>query len=270
MSKFIIHGLPGLYQNWLSAVLDPQSKFNSQGINFVTESSNVPWVSKHSTFAESLHSTHVINCFVSVQNLPWYLYNFFEKTDDIGISVDNLARDLQHRAPGTIAFNSMLDHWKSVYHIDAHSDYDYYKNSLIEYFYHWFTQPSEWRDLLTHQHHSDHSVNIEYCDFSDPDLLYQTLNTAVTVDQAHFDQMYKLLQKGNQRFFDLPTNFNTKLLNLPDVTQLSIIELAWLGKMFSDILNQSLDWFNPDVRHTIINANYLQLSCFNHSKDVNI
>jgi hypothetical protein len=267
LSKFIICGLPGLYQNWLSAALDPNSKFIVQGINFSTLTSNIPWVTKHSSFPQS---SYVINCYINNENLPWYLYNFFEKTDDINISVDNLVEDLQRRGPGTVAFDSMLDHWKSVYQIDSHSDYNYYKNSLIEYFYNWFTQESEWRDILTYQHTGDHSINIEYCDFSDPHLLYQKLNTAVDVDQTHFDQMYKLLQQGNQRFFDLPVNFDTKLLNLPNTNELSIIELAWLGKIFDGILKQPLDWFNPDIRHAVVNTNYLQLSCFNHSKDVTI
>lgn len=270
MSNFIICGLPGLYQNWLSAVLDSHSEFVPQGINFSTQSSIVPWVSKHLIFTQLDQYSHVINCYVANENLPWYLYNFFEKTDDVNISVDNLVDDLQQRGPGTIAFNSMLDHWKSVYQINAHSEYDYYKNSLIEYFYNWFIQESEWRDILTYQCNDNNSINIEYCDFADAQLLYQKLNSVVKVDLEHFEQMYALLKKGNQRFFDLPTQFHTKLLDLPNIKDMSIIELAWLGKMFGDRLAQPLDWFNPDVRKKVIAANSLPIKLQYPFNNVNI
>ena len=40
-------GLPGLYQNWLTAVIDPISKFMFQGSNnFITLNHQVNWVKK--------------------------------------------------------------------------------------------------------------------------------------------------------------------------------------------------------------------------------
>jgi hypothetical protein len=262
----IIYGLPGLYQNWLSASLDVNAKFVHQGNNFHTLHSAIPWVSKHQADYALEHD--VINCYVSPSNLPWYLYNFFEKTDDIGINVDHWCSDIQRLGTDTIAYQGMLDHWQQSYNIANYQDQDYIKNSAVEYFYLFFIQPSPWRDLLEYQHPG--SVNIEYGDFTSISMLRNKLSAMVHFDDDHFVQMYARLNASNYRYLSLPNQFKNKLAQLPFYTSFNVIDLAWLGALFYQIDHNRLDWFNPDTRHQTILQRYTELRCDQYNNNVNI
>ena len=88
----VILGLPGMYQNWLSAALDPESRFEQQGANFLTHHSRVPWLAKIETQTPP-PADCVINMCVGYHNLVWYLHNYLEKTDAIGIRANYLVED---------------------------------------------------------------------------------------------------------------------------------------------------------------------------------
>lgn len=257
MTQCVIHGLPGLYQNWLSAALDSNAVFEKHGINFLTSHSAVPWVSKHT--ASDIPDVDVINCYVANQNLPWYLYNFFEKTDDVNIRVEHWCEDIQLLAPNTVAYQGMLDHWQQTYHIVDYHNHNYVKNSAIEYFYLFFIKDSHWRHLLSSQ--TTHGVNIEYNDFASITVLREKLSLILDFDDDHFVKMYAALNASNQRYLKLPQDFGTKLLQLPLYNSFTIIELAWLGALFYQMDGIQLDWFNPDVRHRTIVQRYAELRC---------
>lgn len=263
----IIYGLPGLYQNWLSAALDADADFSHGGRNFQTQHSSIPWISKHDVRLDSTNSD-VINCFVCSDNLPWYLFNFFEKTDDVGIRVDHWCEDIQLLGNDTVAYQSMLDHWRQTYNIDQHSNSEYIKNSAIEYFYLFFIQSSPWRSLIEWQHPK--GVNIEYSDFGDIVALRQKLSPVVTLDDDHFVRMYHLLVAANSRYLGLSKKFNQKIQQLPFYQSFNVIDLAWLGALFYQIDGIQLDWFSSDVRHQTIVQQYTKIRCAQSNKNVNI
>lgn len=263
----VIYGLPGLYQNWLSAALDADANFSHGGNNFQTLHSSVPWVSKHESELNS-DNQDVINCFVSPNNLPWYLCNFFEKTDDVGIKVDHWAEDIQRLGADTIAYQGMLDHWRQTYCIDENCSQDYIKNSAIEYFYLFFIQDSAWKNLLEWQH--PRGVNIEYSDFGSIVTLKQKLSTLVMLDDDHFVYMYHLLNATNYRYLELEQKFKQKILQLPFYNSFNVIELAWLGALFYQIDREQLDWFNPTVRHRTLALRYTEIRCIQSNDNVNI
>jgi hypothetical protein len=266
MTGYEIHGLPGLYQNWLSASLDHTAEFEHQGRNFQTVKSTIPWISKH--HANGSRPDQVINCYVSQSNLPWYLYNFFEKTDHVGICVDHWCDDIQRLGINTQAYQGMLDHWYRAYNITSFDDPEYIKNSAIEYFYLFFTQPSEWRTLLEYQ--LPGAINIEYQDFSKISVLREKLQPRISFDDDHFVSMYHLLNASNHRYLDLQKQFEQKLAQLPFYINFNVIDLAWLGALFYQLDQKQLDWFNPDVRHRTIVQHYTKIRCDPHNKNANI
>ena len=139
MSKTcILLGLPGLYQNWMRATLDNTGSFQlSLNSNFISYSTTTQWERKLDINIQDFKNqkTPVINLYVAPENFAWYLYNFLEKTDGVGILVDSLVSDLFTKAPGTMAFNSMLTHFVNSYNINSETDPVYCYNAAIEYFY---------------------------------------------------------------------------------------------------------------------------------------
>lgn len=134
----VLLGLPGLYQNWMQAALDSTSKVQfSVDSNFISYSKTVQLRQKLEINIQDFKNqdTPVINTYVAPENFAWYLYNFLEKTDAIGISVNSLHKDLFIKAPGTVAFDSMLTHFANSYNLDTKTDPAYFYNAAIEYFY---------------------------------------------------------------------------------------------------------------------------------------
>jgi hypothetical protein len=78
----------------------------------------------------------VINSYVLDENFVWYLYNFLEKTDGVGILIDNLTSDLFSKAQGTVAFDGLLKHLVDNYQLSSDQDPAYLNNAVIENFYH--------------------------------------------------------------------------------------------------------------------------------------
>jgi hypothetical protein len=128
-------GLPGLYQNWLMSALDKDSQLTIIAErNFKYQGSNFDWYYYQQDLKSESYN-HVINLYVEEENFIWFLYNFLEKTCEIGIMVDDLLNSLYTKGVGTIAFDQLVKHFTSSYNITSESSEDYCKNAAIEYFY---------------------------------------------------------------------------------------------------------------------------------------
>ena len=246
----VILGLPGMYQNWLSAALDPDSRFEQQGANFLTFHSAVPWQAKIETTAVP-DADCIINMCVGYHNLVWYLHNYLEKTDDIHIRTDCLVEDLQSHGGDTKAFGPMLDHWYQSYNIQTNPNPEYQKNSLIEYFYYWLVQKHHWQQMLCAR--SSNHVNLEYAAFNSLGRLRSVL-AGVIPDQSWFDQMYQRLRFANSQYMDQSEKFCTKLGLIDNINRLTILEQSYIGSLVHSCIDMGdtvLDWYNPDVRQRL-------------------
>lgn len=244
-------GLPGLYQNWLLATLDQHSDFKLQNENnFSCNQSRVKLAMKIQTDLSNitfLHST-VINTYVSDQNFVWFLYNFLEKTDGVNIRVDYLIEDLETKAPGTIAFDSILKHWSDSYNLAHHPDYQYRLNSAIEYFYFLLLDTQgNFKHLVGFT--DPRFVNIEYANFENKKLLENKLSHLEIFDLNHFNRMYDLLHQRNIRYLTRRHNFVSKIQS--NNKNFDILELAYIGMLITD--QDPIDWFNTQLRESIIN-----------------
>lgn len=245
----VILGLPGMYQNWLSAALDPNSEFQQQGANFITAASAVPWVTKID-IVEPPKADYVINMCVGYHNLVWYLHNFLEKTDAVGIRTNYLADDLKSLGANTKAFGDLLIHWYTNYDIKNNQDKDYINNSLIEYFYLWLVQKHAWQSMLISRLSDTHGVNLEYTAFNSLQRLRTTLDPVIS-DADWFDQMYERLRSANSQYLNQGEKFCTKLGLIDNINRLTILEQSYLGSLLHSIIDMGdavVDWFNPNVR----------------------
>ena len=253
MSDQLILGLPGLYQNWLLAALDPESVFKLDlENNFLCLESRYKWIKKIDVdFFTEQFSGITVNTYVSDQNFVWFLYNFLEKTDGVGIHVDSLVSDLEAKATGTVAFNFMLKHFAESYNITSHTDPQYKVNAAIEYFYSLLLDTTS--ALKTQSKFTDPKfVNIEYADFGDQDILRKKLSHLEMFDADHFNQMYSLLYRRNTRYLRSRQNFVNKIQS--GNSDFDILETAYIGKLLTD--REPLDWFNPELRKHKINKRW--------------
>jgi hypothetical protein len=259
MTKPLLLGLPGLYRNWLSAALDPESTFSLDlEHNFLCKKSRYQSLDKNDIdFGTTTFPTDTINLYVNDQNFVWFLYNFLEKTDGVGISVDSLIEDLEIKAPGTKAFNFMLEHFFKTYDIPDYQDYQYRKNAAIEYFY--FLLLDQNTFFKTQSMFTDPSfLNVEYAEFENRDLLKSKFLKLEQFDVDHFDHMYSLLSERNKRYLNLRQNFVQKIsLNNRDF---DILETAYIGTLITG--NDQMDWFNPNFRDQKINKKWADICVF--------
>ena len=240
-------GLPGLYQNWLQAALDPNSQFSiSHKINFYTYKSTVNWYKKLETDIDSVaQDSIVVNTYVADQNFVWYLYNFLEKTDAVNIKVESLVEDLKHKAAGTIAFDTLLAHFVESYNLNSYPDIEYQNNAAVEYFYFLLlNQDSKFKKIASLT--DVRFVNIEYLDFSNYDILKQKLLPTGCIDLTHFDKMYQLLKQENLPYLNRRNNFLKKLK--ANDKNFDILEQSYIGALLTWQSSTVYDWFNPDVR----------------------
>jgi len=246
-----ILGLPGLYQNWLLATLDPDSQFStSQEANFETQNSAVIWHQKLETDIDSIDcNSVVVNTYVSYTNFVWYLYNFLEKTDSVNIKVELLVDNLQLRAPGTRAFDTLLTHFFNSYNLDSKLDSEYKNNAAIEYFY-FLLLDQESKFKKTSALTDSAFINIEYLDFSNYNTLKQKLVSIDSFDSVHFDKMYQLLQQRNLYYLDRQNNFLKKLES--NHKSFDILEQSYIGALLTWQSGIVYDWFNSDTRSQII------------------
>ena len=255
----VLLGLPGLYQNWMQAALDSTSKVQfSVDSNFISYSKTVQLRQKLEINIQDFKNqdTPVINTYVAPENFAWYLYNFLEKTDAIGISVNSLHKDLFIKAPGTVAFDSMLTHFANSYNLDTKTDPAYFYNAAIEYFYFLLID----RDAIFKSKSSvtdPDFINIEYAEFSDPQLLVNKLKHLPNFDRVWFYKMYSHLYSRNKKYLSRHQNFLSKLRNYNK--NFDIIETAYIGFLVNQFQSGPLDWFNNDVRTSIITNQWAEI-----------
>lgn len=251
MSNIVLLGLPGLYQNWLMAAVDPNSKVQLHGDqNFFCSKSCVKWRIKPGTVEYPVANDQLIilNLYVKEQNFPWYLYNLFEKTYDIRIMIDNFVDDLLAKGDQFEIFN----HFKSMLLEIDYKD----NNQVIDFFYHLFLNKNGYLAKDTQFVHESY-INIEFDDFNRPLLLEQKFSVIPEFDSKHFSTLYKTLVDRNQRYLNQKKNFLTKLENCQE---LDIIETAYVGKLASMLFNKTLEWHKPSVRNIIIKHKTKEIS----------
>ena len=187
----------------------------------------------------------MINCWVHNENFVWYLYNFLEKTDGVGIRVDLLVNDLFDKAADTVAFDTLFKHFVKSYNIDKTLDSEYVRNAMIEYFYFLLCDQQGKFKTQTQYTHKDF-INIEYNEFGNEKILIDKLTTLPGVDLSHFNKQYHLLTSRNARYINNRRTFIEKFLNHEN--EFDILELSYIGYLVSKITGTSVDWFNPAVR----------------------
>lgn len=244
-------GLPGLYQNWLMSALDKDSQLTVIAErNFEYQGSKFDWFIKEHIDPKMDQYQHVINLYVTDDNFIWFLYNFLEKTCEIGILVDDLFNCLSTKGVNTKAFDQLLKHFTTSYNITEESSAEYCRNAAIEYFYFFLSEKdTEFKTIAARTNTA--YINIEYDDFNNVDLLISKLNHLPNFDQKHFLNCYHILAKTNARFLKNKETFKNKHKDF------DILEIAYLGFLISEQSNNRLDWFNSDIRKEKIN-NYLQ------------
>jgi len=251
----ILIGLPGLYQNWLMAAADPTSSIQTHGdYNFFCSQSRFTWVIKNIyTEYPNADNQTVINMYVKQENIPWYLYNMFEKTYDIRVMVDNLVNDLLDKGEQFSVFNQFRD---SLLKLDYSN-----VNEVIGLFYYYFsTQDHIFYKMLPYK--QDNYINIEYDDFSDPAKLIDLLTDVPNFDVAHFSNMYEKLVATNSRYLNRKKNFVDRLLAH---SELDIIETAYLGTVAKKLIGKNLDWQDPIVRRNIMKIKQKEIQDFAQS-----
>jgi hypothetical protein len=251
MTNVCILGMPGLYQNWLMSALDPSSEcIESSDSNFLSKSKTLHWVRKFDTNVENVRQKYsiVINTHVKDENFVWYLYNFLEKTDGVGIKVDDLANDLFTKAPGTIAFSFMLDHFVDAYNITTKTAIEVINNSLVEYFYFLLMNKNSEFKIKSLREESD-AINLEFDTFADYDALVTLLDQVPGFDAIHFQNMYNWLVARNHTYLNKKKRFKEKIVNHQN---LDLLELAYVGYLVSNHTNTMLDWYNVDTRNSAV------------------
>ena len=251
MNNVCILGMPGLYQNWLVSALDPASKcIESSNNNFLSKSKMLCWIDKSDANLKHILQQYpiIINTYVKDENFVWYLYNFLEKTDGVGIKIDNLANDLFTKAPGTIAFSFMLDHFIDSCNITTETTIESINNSLVEYFYFLLLNKNSEFKIKSSRKESN-AINLEFDTFSDCNILTNLLVQVPGFDAAHFQNMYNWLVARNHMYLHKKKRFKEKIVNHQN---LDLLELAYVGYLVSNHTNTMLDWYNVDTRNSAV------------------
>jgi hypothetical protein len=248
-------GIPGLYQNWLLAATDTTSNviFDNQH-NFICKKSRVKLIKKFDLSLDSLKDAtcsttkQVINLYVEDKNFVWYLYNFLEKTDGVGIKIDNLEHELFFKANGTVAFDFMLKHFVESCNISSDTDINKIKNLLIEYFY--FLLINSDCDFKQKSSQTvSNAINIEYTDFQDVTILVNKLQALDFFDKNYFKKLYQDLHTRNNVYLQRKQMFEQRFI----LNKLDLLETSYVGYLITRHTNQSLDWFNLETRNQCFN-----------------
>ena len=226
--------------------IDADSQYTNIGSNFIYESKNINWLFKIDTELTSVSYNNVVNTYVAEENIVWYLYNFLEKTDDVGIYVDQLIYNLFIKADGTMAFDHMLKHFIDAYHITDATDAEYCNNAAIEYFYLFLLGDSKFKTIVNTV--QKNWINIEYEDFYSSDILIKKLQHLPNFNRDYFLKQHNLLVETNLRYLTRKADFYDKFKNKTSNTQFDILEWAYIGWLLSKDSKERLDWFNKDVR----------------------
>lgn len=269
-------GLPGLYQNWLLSALDTSAVSTADhDHNFVTRSQAVSWIKKIdfelSTVGQLAQTHNIVNCYVNEHNVAWYLYNFLEKTDGVGILVSNLAHDLFTKASGTVAFDGLLKHLVKEYELTPEHSYEYKLNAIIENFYLLLIdQSSRFKQQLCFK--SNAVINIEFRDFENCNTLVTKLDQLPEFDIVHFKNRYQQLALRNNTYLGRASGFLSKLDS--PTNQFDALETAYLGWLLWNIKPERQDWFNISVREDLLKNNWsaicdLANMCYNKTDDSN-
>jgi len=253
MTSVTLLGLPGLYQNWLRAALDPDSVVHLHGEqNFLCNQSQVAWLQKIGLEQYPVADEHniVVNVYVNNDNFVWYLYNFFEKTFDINIQVSHLIDDLLGKGDSWYLYRE----FKNGYLQYLQSTSGEFKNSIdidILFFYR-VIQYGEDFVMLTKFTNTpvDGYINIEYNDFSDVDLLVEKLNTIPFFNEEHFRRLYESLYSRNKIYLNRKETLLNKLKN--NQFNFDILETAYIGAVFSQMNKKEVSWHNPKVRQAVL------------------
>lgn len=251
-------GLPGLYQNWLYSALDASAQVRMSGDNnFISRPGKIKWFYKMKTDLTQLpglmQTSMVINSYVLDENFVWYLYNFLEKTDGVGILIDNLTSDLFSKAQGTVAFDGLLKHLVDNYQLSSDQDPTYLNNAVIENFYLMLIdQDTEFKTKVWY--HRSGCINIEFRDFENCDVLISKLDKVPGFDLSYFKDRYRHLVARNHRYFTRQKNFINKLNS--DDNHFDILETAYIGWLLWKLSPVQLDWFNAEIRKSSMENNW--------------
>jgi len=244
-----LFGLPGLYQNWLMAAVDKDSNLQTHGDrNFFCAKSKVNWLIKTdiTEFPKDTTNLTVLNLYVDPQNMPWYMYNLFEKTYDIKVMVDNLVDDLLEKGHKFKVFEEFRT---SLLKIE-------YRNidDVIGLFYYYFQTQDHWLYKLL-PYTQDNFINIEYNDFSHRDVLESKLEKFPGFDHDYFASAYHLLSSRNQRYLNRKQNFIKKF---DTDRNFDIIETAYIGTLYSLVSNNEANWKDPRLRRAVLNSKQIE------------
>ena len=99
------------------------------------------------------------------------------------------------------------------------------------------------------RHIHDEYINIEYSDFNDPTILKEKLSVIPVFNSNHFDNLYQLLAKRNQRYLNRKIDFVNKL---NQNQSFDLIEEAYIGIIASKIHGKKLNWKDQRVRKAIL------------------
>lgn len=243
MKNIVLLGLPGLYQNWLMAAVDPHSKLQLHGTqNFFCAKSVVKWVIKIQIedYPEADEDLIVLNLAVHEKNMPWYLYNLFEKTYDINVRIDSFVEDIIDKGTKFSIFNLFRD---KILQIDYRD-----QNEIIYFFYKFFVD----KDSFLYKYcpvKNNKYINIEYDDFGDPALLQQKLSSIPNFSEDHFNKLYESLAARNQRYLNRKQDFLEKL---EKNTQLDVIELGYVGSLVAKLYNKDINWKDEKIRNQVL------------------
>lgn len=261
-NQIALLGLPGLYQNWLQSVLgSPAATILEGNHNFITHTlSNTRFkkIDFDLSGISDLTSKYnfVVNTYVIEQNFVWYLYNFLEKTDNVGIFVDNFVENLFTKSKGTVAFDGLLNYLITSYQLTNKHDHQYIFNAAVENFYLLLIdQVSKFKTQSCYTNPS--LINIEYRDFEDFKLLDSKINQLPGYDQNHTEASYSQLVNRNTRFLTKQQTFIAKLKS--GNNEFDILELAYIGWLLWKLSPERLDWFNEKIRNKSIQNHYIEL-----------
>ena len=239
--------------------MDPNGEFRFHGDkNFIYTKTDVKWIVKTLTsvadYPTPTPNLIVVNTYVKPSNLVWYLYQFFEKTFDINISIDHFAEDLIEKGNRWALFEKLRD--DLVYQYPSIKYGTDTTNQAMLYIYH---------NLLKEHNTStsaaatvrrralycnDTYLNIEYSDFYNKEILASKLSSIPNFNETRFEEMYKILVARNTRFFTRYQSFIDKLSS-PD-SNFNVLELAYIGILAEQHFNKPIEWDNEPFRKMIL------------------
>lgn len=252
MSKIVLLGLPGLYQNWLMSAVDPASQMQLHGDqNFFCSKSQVKWMIKPglSDYPIASNDLVVLNLYVNKHNFPWYLYNLFEKTYDIKIMIDSFVTDIIEKGDKFSIFDDVKNDLLNYHSVN--------KDNVIHYFYRLFSEDQHYLHTATRKVDPAY-INIEFDDFTNPDTLKDKLQAVDIFDPAHFDSVYPVLVSRNQRYLNKKKEFLQKLK--AEEQSYDIIETAYIGALAGTIFKNNLNWQSEPFRNSIIKHKIKEIS----------